>query len=159
MPTEPDRASTSGGSSARSRLQARRIGLVLAAAAATVTIGCAGLGSSGVEGAGAAVSTPTTDVMERADVAAVQIRAEVRDRTTGEPLPTVSVPVNSEVELVVDGDPTATLHLIGYNHYAQAENGSSVLRFVADRVGRFVVERDETGVPLAEVEVFDPDTS
>lgn len=89
----------------------------------------------------------------------MQIRAEVGDLGTGEPLPTISVPMRSEVELVVDGDPTATVHLIGYNRYTAAENGRGVLRFVADRPGRFLVERDETGAALAEVEVFDPDTS
>lgn len=162
MRLEPDGAPTPGGSAdTRTRSRARRIGLILAITGAIATIGCASIRGSEADGTGseAGIVAPTPEVASRAGIAPVQIRAEIRDRRTGEPLPTISIPVHSEVELVVDGDPAATVHLIGYNRYTAAENGRGVLRFVADRAGRFLVERDETGVSLVEVEVFDPDIS
>ena len=140
----------------------RRVGRVLVLVAALVACGysaaCAAPTDDAVPGrAPSSVPSPSGPAPRpKSDV--THIRAEVRfSASDDEGVQQVTVPLDSQVELVVTGDPPGPLHLRGYERYAEPDGGSNVLRFVADLPGRFIVERDETGTAVVEVEVIDPD--
>lgn len=125
----------------------------------SVVIGSASGCTSAVDGGAtaAAGSSSPSSVSLRADEDVTQVRAEVPYSTADDRVVTkVAVGLDSSVELIITGDPSGPVHLRGYERYAEPDRGSTVLRFVANRPGRFGVEQDESGRVIAEVEVIDP---
>lgn len=146
---EPAPAGRAGG-----RLPRRLIAAALAVVAGTATA-CAGMADPEEMTSAASSTSPSSANGYRNGT---QIRAEVRYSAADDlPVAHVAIGLDSSVELVITGNPSGPVHLRGYERYAEPAGGSTVLRFVATERGCFVVEHDETGRTIAEVDVVDPD--
>lgn len=131
---------------------ARMVVTALVVALISTATGCAAsANSSGT----VSPSSSVASALPRQAEDAPQVRAEVSYSATDDDraVSQVAVGLGSNVELVVKGNLSGPVHLRGYDSYAEPDRGSNVLRFIATRPGRFVVEHDETGRVIAEVEV------
>lgn len=134
----------------------RRVRLVVTAVAAVLSGTAAACASPADRGEVTPAASSVSPPDRGGDV--TEIRAEVQYRAADDlPVTRVAVGLGSDVELVITGNPSGPVHLRGYQRYAEVVGASTVLQFVATEPGCFVVEHDETGRAIAEVEVIDPD--
>lgn len=105
-----------------------------------------------VGGCGAAPAAPAAPVLAADGVQRVEV-AYVGGAVTGG-VARYAVPIGSTVELVVASDVADEVHLHGYDRSGFVTAGATTtVRFVADLPGVFEVELEQSGAPLARLEV------
>jgi preprotein translocase subunit SecF len=134
---------------------------VLAGVAIVVVLGFVFLGGAD-EGTEVTAGTTTTTETETitteetttAEPAERELRITIRD---GEPvggIQQLTVQLGEEVKVRVESDVAEELHVHGYDLTADVEAGEDAeIEFEATIAGRFEIELEDSGTPIAELEV------
>jgi preprotein translocase subunit SecF len=98
--------------------------------------------------------TITTEATTTAEPAERELRITIRD---GEPvggIQQLTVQLGEEVKVRVESDVAEELHVHGYDLTADVEAGEDAeIEFEATIAGRFEIELEDSGTPIAELEV------